>query len=85
MKTNSESLNALYDALADTLKKTLVEGKVILDKDGEAVSVTPDASTLNVIRQFLKDANVSVAPGTNEVVNDIASHLPFSGEEHTMQ
>lgn len=82
MKTNSASMEALFDAFADTLKDTLINGKTVVDKDGEVQSITPDSASLSVIRQFLKDQNITVAPGTNNVVNDIASNLPFNGEEY---
>lgn len=75
-------MEALFDAFADTLKDTLINGKTVVDKDGEVQTVTPDSASLSVIRQFLKDQNITVAPGTNSVVNDIASNLPFNGEEY---
>lgn len=75
-------MEALFDAFADTLKDTLENGKTVVDKDGEVQQVTPDSATLSVIRQFLKDQNITVAPGTNKVINDIASNLPFNGAEY---
>lgn len=75
-------MEELFDAFAKTLKDTLIEGKAIVDKDtGEVTHITPDAASLSVIRQFLKDQNITVAPNTNEVVNDIAANLPFNGAE----
>lgn len=70
MKTNKSALEQLYDALALEFKRQL--------ESDEAVP----AATLNVIRQFLNDANVNIAPGTHSVVNEIASTLPFTGAEH---
>jgi len=82
MKTNSKSLESLFDAFADQLKTILTEGRTVVDKEGEVVQLTPDAASLNVIRQFLKDTGTAPAPGTNPVVNDIAANLPFDGSEH---
>lgn len=85
MKTDSKALQGLFDKFADLLKETLEDGKAVIDKDsGEIVRVTPDAATLNVVRQFLKDTNTTIVPGTNETVNDIAKNLPFSStdEDH---
>lgn len=81
MKTDSKALANLFDAFAGELQKLMTNGKTVVDKEGEIVQVTPDAATLNVVRQFLKDTNTTVAPGTNPVVNDIASRLPFDGSD----
>lgn len=82
MKTNSKALESLFDAFADQLSAILTEGRTVVDKEtGEAVKVTPDAASLNVIRQFLKDTGTAPVPGTNPVVNDIAANLPFNGSE----
>lgn len=82
MKTKTSNLHELFDQFAEVLKDTIVNGKTAVDKDGEVVKLTPDAATLNVVRQFLKDTGTNVAPGTHEVVNDIAKSLPFDGSEH---
>ncbi|MGN6552071.1 MAG: hypothetical protein ACTHJ3_19575 [Pararhizobium sp.] len=83
MKTDSKAMASLFDAFAEVLRDTVVNGKTVEDKaTGEIVKITPDAATLNVVRQFLKDTGTNIAPGTNPVVNDIASRLPFNGEEY---
>lgn len=82
MKTDSKALSNLFDAFATQLKTILEEGRTAVDKEGEVVTLTPDAASLNVIRQFLKDTGTAPVPGTNPVVNDIASKLPFDGSEH---
>lgn len=83
MKTDSKALGDLFDAFAGQLKTILEEGRTVIDKEtGEAVKVTPDSASLNVIRQFLKDTGTAPVPGANKVVNDIASMLPFDGSEH---
>ncbi len=82
MKTNSETLAALFDNFADELAKLLKDGKVVVDKDGEVQKVTPDAATFNVIRQFLKDTGTTVAPNSSPKVNSIVDGLPFpTGDE----
>ncbi|WP_085025253.1 hypothetical protein [Ensifer aridi] len=82
-RTDSKAMEALFDAFADTLKDMIVNGRAAVDKEtGEVVRITPEAASLNVIRQFLKDNGQTVLPGTNKTVNDIASQLPFSGEEY---
>ncbi len=82
MKTDSKALQGLFDKFAEVLNDTLDNGKAVVDKDtGELVRVTPDAATLNVVRQFLKDTNTNVAPGTHKATNDLAAKLPFSGEQ----
>lgn len=83
MKTDSKALASLFDAFAEQLQTILTEGRTVIDKEtGDAVKVSPDAASLNVIRQFLKDTGTNIAPGTNPVVNDIVSKLPFDGSEH---
>ncbi|MBY5849800.1 hypothetical protein HFN51_04410 [Rhizobium leguminosarum] len=81
MKTNSDSMAALFDNFADELAKLIKEGKTVVDKDGEVHKITPDAATFNVVRQFLKDTGTTIAPNTNKKVNAIADMLPFSGSE----
>ncbi|MEY9719266.1 hypothetical protein ABIA22_001756 [Sinorhizobium fredii] len=82
-RTDSKAMEALFDAFATTLKDMMENGRAAIDKEtGEVVRVTPEAASLNVIRQFLKDNGQSVLPGTNKAVNDLAASLPFSGEEY---
>lgn len=81
MRTNKTGLEALFDNFADELGKLLKEGKTVVDKDGEVRQITPDAATLNVVRQFLKDTGTTVAPNSNQKVNSIVDNLPFAGED----
>jgi hypothetical protein len=53
-KDNAE----IYDGFVDTLKDIVKHGETYVDGDGELKRKTPAASTLNVIRQFLKDQNM---------------------------
>ncbi|TPI67602.1 hypothetical protein FJ420_01995 [Mesorhizobium sp. B3-1-3] len=83
MKTDINALSDLFDTFAEQLKTILTDGRTVIDKEtGDAVKVTPDAASLNVILNFLKHTGTTVAPGTNRVVNDIAANLPFDGSEH---
>jgi len=73
-------LEALHAALATTFKDILENGETAIDKEtGEAVKVTPGASTLNAIRQFLKDnsidADISNSPELQGLAN--RANLPF--------
>jgi hypothetical protein len=73
---------ALFDKFADSLNDLITNGKTVVTKEGEVVSLSPDAATLNVVRQFLKDTGTTIAPGTSAKVNDLAANLPFDGSEH---
>lgn len=82
MRTDTKAMQALYDALAETAKHILEEGckKVV---DGEVLAVTPDAATLNMIRQLLKDAGVvPIDAATPDILKSIRDRLPFDGSEH---
>lgn len=72
-------MEALHQALAETFKDILDNGKTAIDKEtGEAVKITPDAATLGAIRQFLKDNGIEAAEGKNETLNALAGRkLPF--------
>ncbi|MDX0455481.1 hypothetical protein GOC72_18675 [Sinorhizobium medicae] len=84
-RTDSKAMEGLFDAFANTLKDMIANGKTVVDKEGEVVKLTPDAASLNVVRQFLKDNGQSVLPGTNSAVNDLASSLPFDGSEYNSE
>lgn len=72
-------MEALHGALAGAFKDILENGKTAIDKEtGEAVKVTPDASTLNAIRQFLKDNNIEANVENNDALASLARRsLPF--------
>ena len=78
MKTNTALLESLMDLLTDEMKEQLEQGKSVYDKaTGETIRVSPDAATLNVIRQFLKDAGIDVRGENNDKLQHIRSQLPF--------
>ncbi len=68
-KTASKDvMSGLHSVLAEKFKE-LLEGEEL-----------PQASTLNVIRQFLKDNGIETAVGTNDTLEVIAKKtalLPF--------
>jgi hypothetical protein len=79
-KATNEAMSALHGALAREFKDILENGKAVQDREtGELVRLTPDASTLNAVRQFLKDNNIQSAPGTNPELANLANrvNLPF--------
>jgi hypothetical protein len=79
-RASDDALSALHQALAVQFKDILENGKTVEDREsGELVRVTPDASTLNAIRQFLKDNNIQSAPGTNKELEEMSRRvdLPF--------
>jgi hypothetical protein len=79
-RATDDALSALHQALAVQFKEILENGKAVEDKEtGEVVRVSPDASTLNAIRQFLKDNNIQSAPGTNSNLEEMGRRvdLPF--------
>ena len=57
-KASKQLLSELHGALAKEMKRILEEGVTVTDDDGKPVKLTPGASHMNVIRQFLKDNNV---------------------------
>jgi hypothetical protein len=74
---SDKRLNSLFDALVDEMAKLLKEGKPVIDKDtGEVHAGPADAATLNVIRQFLKDNNITGSGEAQDPVKKLAQ-LPF--------
>jgi light-regulated signal transduction histidine kinase (bacteriophytochrome) len=85
MKTDKSKMDGLFDKFAELLAETLEQGKAVVNKEtGELERVTPDAATLNVVRQFLKDTGTVLQPGTShEAVERLRNRdLPFNGEEY---
>lgn len=75
-------LEELHDLLATEMKKMLDEGRKVVV--GEAVvAVSPDAATLNAIRQFLKDNGIEAPAGGTPATKDLAesaTKLPFGAD-----
>jgi hypothetical protein len=72
-------LEALHDLLATEMNNILKNGKIVV-VDGEATKVSPDAATLNAVRQFLKDNSIEAPHGGTEAINGLkesVTRLPF--------
>lgn len=76
-----ELLESLHSDLAGTFKKMLTEGVPIVDKEtGEVFIAQVPPATLNVIRQFLKDNDITGAiEGVKQslIESDPELALPF--------
>lgn len=81
MKTTSKALEAVFDLLAEEFKAQLRDGKIAYDKNtGEEIKLSPDAATLNVIRQFLKDQGIEAIGEKSDQLGDLAASLPFNSD-----
>lgn len=83
MRTNNKVLEALFDALAAEMTDQLENGKQKLSKEGELVRESPDAATLNVIRQLLKDNGIQVIGEKSDALRSIVNALPFNTDLDT--
>jgi hypothetical protein len=75
-------LEQLHDLLATEMKNILEGGKVVII-DGEPTKVSPDAATLNAIRQFLKDNSIEAPAGgtpATKGLQEAATKLPFGAD-----
>ena len=72
----ADQLNHIYDLLVAEMEKMLVDGKTVVAGD-EIKKVSCDAATLNVIRQFLKDNNISGADTPANPAQRLVDKLPF--------
>lgn len=81
-KASDKLLDALHGALADHFRDVLENGREVIDKEtGEVKRVPPDASTLNTIRQFLKDNHIQAGQNADPNLNALARMtLPFPAE-----
>ena len=68
MKTDSEAMGALFDALADEFKSRILSG-------------TADAATMNGARQFLKDNGISCVPTESNPLGGLTKALPSFPDE----
>lgn len=86
-RASDAALSALHAALANEFTNILTNGRKVVNKEtGELEAITPDASTLNAIRQFLKDNDITAlaesSPDMAELVD--RAKLPFQpqADEH---
>lgn len=76
-RAKEDALAALHATLAETFAGILKDGEVIIDKQtGEPMKVTPGASTLNAVRQFLKDNSITADLTTSEPLQALAEAVP---------
>ena len=66
---NPQPDRPIHDQLSNELDQTLLEvvkfGRVVLDREGKVHKIPPTAADLNVVRQRLKDLNLSYVPGAD--------------------
>lgn len=76
-RASDEILASLHDALANDLARRLKDGEKVVEKGtGEIVQVDCPASTLSVIRQFLKDNEVTALPAKGSPLGKLKDALP---------
>lgn len=78
-KRTDKDLGGLFDDTVDTLKKIVTEGESVVTKDGQIVKVPPSAAMLGVVRQFLKDNNITAEPTKHDGLKGLGASLamPF--------
>lgn len=83
-KRTTKDAAEIFDGFVDTLKTIVTEGEILADEDGKAVRKTPSPATLNVIRQFLRDQNISATPehaGLASLARASSTALPFEVDD----
>lgn len=77
----------LHSLLCGVFRKILQDGQIKLTKDGDVVTVTPDAALLKEIRQFLLDNDVKAIPAKGTPLGDLVGDLPFEsdGDPYSLQ
>lgn len=79
-----EFLNSIHHRLAEKLLARL-DGVKVITKEGEVEEVDVSAADLNVIRQFLKDNNVTGIATNDNPLGRLAKKLPTSfGDDHSV-
>lgn len=73
-----DDMKELHGQLAREMRNQLLSGPTVQNKDGQPVRVSPTPALLNVVRQFLRDNNVSCdGKNPNSDVADLVEDLPF--------
>jgi hypothetical protein len=83
-KASKKELNELHGALARVFRDCLENGQVVVDGDGVAQRVTPQAAILNAARQFLKDNNIEsldLGEQMGAVTVETLRKLPFTSSD----
>lgn len=82
-KKTTKDLGEVFDGFVEVMADIVKNGEETVTDSGEIVRTRPKAATLGVIRQFLKDQNITAAPehsGVKKLLN-----IPFSVEELEQQ
>lgn len=73
-------LEQAHNLLAELFIEVLEKGETAVDKEtGKIVKLTPNAATLNQIRQFLKDNDVKALPGGDTPMDRLGKAVEASG------
>ena len=76
-KAKEDALAALHAGLANSFADILKNGEVVKDKDtGEAMRITPGASMMSAIRQFLKDNSITADLGSSAPLQALTEAVP---------
>ena len=73
-------MKELHGELSRQLRNMLISGQVVMDDKGMPVVLSPTPAVLNVVRQFLKDNNVTCKPTKTNDLGDLTDELPFHEE-----
>ena len=82
-RKTTKDLGNVFDDFVETLADIAKNGEEEVTKDGDVVRIKPKAATLGVIRQFLKDQNITASPehkGIKKLLD-----VPFSVEDDYQQ
>ena len=74
-KELKDLLDEMHRKLAENLLDVLEDGEKVINNDGEVVAISARPATLNVIRQFLKDNDVSGIIEPDGPENNLAKKL----------
>lgn len=78
-RASMEAMEVLQEKLASELLNQLENGVKATDKKGNVIELSTPSATLNVIRQFCKDNDITSLPEENEDLNKLTNLLPFKG------
>lgn len=84
-KASNAALEALHNALAETLAKAITEGVPVKDEEGNIVTLPAPAAILNVARQFLKDNGIEAQAVPESPLARITQGLPFPTKEESQR
>jgi hypothetical protein len=82
-KKTTKDLGEVFDGFVEAIADIVKNGEETVTQDGEVVRTKPKAATLGVIRQFLKDQNITASPehkGIKKLLD-----IPFSVDDADLQ